>query len=144
MAGYQAYTATHENLSTFTTQTFNALGATVSISVGWGPKALGLINASVTATNADLYAPTADFTTDTPGTYEVQLTAIDSEDSEDSDTLLIFVGEDACVAAQNAPDWDGFNYFDIDENCDVDLLDFASFAQEWLESRNLTGQVTNP
>ncbi|MBN2512411.1 MAG: hypothetical protein JXB18_05685 [Sedimentisphaerales bacterium] len=143
-AGYQAYTASHEVLSTFTPQSFNAFGTTVTISVAWGPKAAGWVNANVTKTNADLYAPTAEFTADYVGTYEVRLTATDSESNVTADTLQISVAEDACAAAQNAPGWAGFNFYDIDQDCDVDLMDFASFAAQWLDDRNLTDQVTNP
>ncbi len=144
MAGYQAYTASHEVLDTFTPQSFNAFGTTVTLSVAWGPKAAGWANASVTKTNTDLYAPTADFTADYAGTYEVQLTATDSENNVTTGTLQISVAEDACAAAQNAPGWTGFNLYDTDQDCDVDLADFASFAAQWLDDRNLTGQVTNP
>ena len=139
--GYQAYIASHEVPDTFSPQSFSAFGADVTISVAWGPRALGLINASVTKTNDDLYAPTAELTADTAGTYQVQLTAIDSEGSEDSDIVSISVAEDACQAAQNAPDWVDFNYFDTDQDCDVDLVDFAAFAGQWLDDINLTAQV---
>jgi len=141
--GYQGYLAEHEVEATFTPQTFSAFGTTVMISVDWGPKALGLVNDSVTKTNADLYFPTADFTTDTAGTYVIQLTATDTENPPASDTMEIFVGEDACEAAQEAPGWVEFNFYDRDQNCIVDLLDFAPFALEWLDNRNLPGPVTN-
>ncbi|MBN1844443.1 MAG: hypothetical protein JW810_02090, partial [Sedimentisphaerales bacterium] len=140
-AGYQAYLASHEVPATFTPQDFSAFGATVTISVAWGPHALGLINASVTKTNADLYAPTADFTTDYAGTYVIQLEATDSEGSVGSDTLEVAVAEEPCTAAQMVSTWPGFNYYDRDEDCDVDMLDFVPFASQWLEDRSLTGQV---
>ena len=145
-AGYQAYQAVHEQIATYTPQTYSAFGGTdnITLDADWGLKAAGLINASVTKTNSDLYAPTADFTTDYIGTYEVQLTATDADDQEDSDTVQITVVTDACAAAQLDINWNGFNYYDRDQDCDVDLLDFAPFAAEWLDDRSLTGQITNP
>jgi len=145
-AGYQAYQAQHEVIATYVPQTYSAFGGADNITVDadWGPAALGLINASVTKTNADSYFPTADLTTDTEGSYIVRLTATDSEDQVDSDTVQVTVAADACAAAQlDSASWNGFNYYDRDEDCDVDLLDFAPFAAEWLEDRSLTGQVTN-
>ncbi|MBN1818533.1 MAG: PKD domain-containing protein [Sedimentisphaerales bacterium] len=142
--GYQAYTASHEVLATFMPQSFSAFGTTVTISVAWGPRAAGLINDSIMMTNADVYAPTVEYTTDFTGTYEVQLTATDAEGNVTSDTVQISVAEDACAAAQNAPDWAGFSLYDTDQDCDVDLVDFAAFAAQWLDDRNLIDQVTNP
>jgi len=143
-AGYQAYTATHEVLNTFTPQSFSAFGATVTVSAAWGPNAAGWIDASLTATNADLYAPTAELMTNYAGTYTVQLTATDAENNVTSDALEIAVAEDACAAAQLALDWPGFNIHDVDQDCDVDLEDFAAFAAEWLDDRNLVDQITTP
>lgn len=141
-AGYQAYQAEHEVASTFIPQDFTALNSTITISVAWGPYAQGLINASVTKTNDDLYNPTAELTTDTPGTYQVQLTATDIDDMSTSDIVQVYVGADACDAAQNdTATWEGFNYYDRDENCIVDLEDLAVFAVEWLNDRNLKAQV---
>ena len=112
--------------------------------MAWGPNAAGWIDASLTATNADLYAPTAEFMTNYAGTYTVQLTATDAEDNVTSDALEIAVAEDACAAAQLALDWPGFNVHDVDQDCDVDLEDFAAFAAEWLDDRNLVDQITTP
>jgi hypothetical protein len=143
-AGYQAYVASHEVLETFVPQNFSAFGTTVTISVAWGPRAAGRIHAAVTKTNADVYAPTAEFTADYADTYIVQLTATDADNSVTSDTLEIRVGKDACAAAQLVPGWTTFNYYDVDQDCDVDLSDFALLAAEWLDDRNLTDQVETP
>ena len=82
--------------------------------------------------------PTADFTTDTVGTYEITLRATDATELTGSDTLEIQVWSDACEAAQEAPSWTGFNIFDTDQNCVVDLIDYAAFAAQWLADLRLT------
>ena len=74
----------------------------------------------------------------------MQLTATDADNSVTSDTLEIRVGKDACAAAQLVPGWTTFNYYDVDQDCDVDLSDFALLAAEWLDDRNLTDQVETP
>jgi len=97
-------------------------------------------NASVTKTSSpsEWANPTADFTTDTAGTYEITLTATDATELIGSDTLEIQVWSDACEAAQEAPSWTGFNIFDTDQNCVVDLIDYADFAAQWLADIRLT------
>ena len=67
-----------------------------------------------------------------------------AENSQDSGTLQVSLGEDACAAAQMVvPDWAGFNYYDRDQDCDVDIIDFSAFAVEWMDDRSLSGQVSN-
>ena len=143
-AGYQAYTADNMVLASFIPRSFSAFGGTVTVSLAWGPRAAGWAHASVVDTTTDFYAPTAELTADYVGTYTVQLTAADSEDNETSDTVEVSVAEDACAAAQLGPEWDEFNYYDVDQDCDVDIEDFAALAAEWLDDRNLVGQITNP
>lgn len=90
----------------------------------------------------DPYAPTAELATDSAGTYEVTLTVTDTEANTDEMTAQVDVYETACEAAQVDPDWAGFNAMDFDEDCDVDMEDFVSFALQWLDDRNLKAQVT--
>ena len=97
-------------------------------------------NASVTKTSSDWANPTADFTTDSTGTYEITLTATDTTGLVGSDTLEIEVVADACEAAQLEPGFE-FNYYDSDQNCVIDLIDYAAFAAQWLEDLRLTAPV---
>ena len=136
MPGYEGYFAAHEVPETFTPQAYAALGSTVTVSPSWG-----YIAATITDTTTDMLAPTATFdVTDTPnettGTYTIELTAIDAGGQSDSDTMLIRLGADSCEAAKLTPDFE-LNYFDIDEDCDVDMFDFAAFADQWLDDLNL-------
>ena len=141
--GYEAYVAVHEEPDTFTAQDF-AFGAdTVTVLPLWGPKAAGWIDASLTKTSTDPLLPTASFTTNYPGTYVIELTATDDtvygpDALSDSATLEIVVADDACAAAQMSSSWDGFDYYDVDDNCVIDLFDFAEFSVKWLEDKSLT------
>lgn len=134
MPGYQAYVAQHEVLNTFTEQSYNAFGTTVSVLPAWG----GI--ATVTDTTVDLLSPTAILETDWPGAYLVRLSASDLSWTG-SDTMTVRVAADACAAALLDPAWGGFNSYDADEDCDVDLSDFAALAQQWLDDRNAAGQI---
>ena len=76
---------------------------------------------------------TTDVTVTESGTYVFELTAFDGE-SYGSDTVTVIVGIDSCEASNlNGED---YNAMDFDENCIVDLLDFAEFAAEWLTCTN--------
>jgi hypothetical protein len=97
--------------------------------------------ASVTDTSSDSLAPTASFTTDTAGVYTIQLTATDGLGQSDSDTVTINVTADACEAAQAVSGF-SFNSFDSDQDCDVDTVDVAAFAAQWLDDVNLTAAVS--
>jgi hypothetical protein len=86
---------------------------------------------------SNLYAPSAELDTDTEGTYKIKLTVTDGSDNEVSAIAEIVVYDDACAAAQASGNWVGFNYYDRDTDCDVDLDDFVLFALEWLEDIGL-------
>ena len=73
------------------------------------------------------------------GDYTIELTATDAAAQSGSDTLLVRVGVDACEAAQLDPDWTGFDDYDINENCIIDVFDLTEFASKWLEESYLTG-----
>ena len=141
--GYEGYIAVHEDPATFTAQDFAFGSTTVTVLPQWGPKAAGWIDASVTKTSTDPLAPTAVFTTNYPGTYVLKLTATDdtiygAEALFGSDTLEIQVADDACSAAQMSSNWSGFDYYDVDSNCTIDIYDFAAFAATWLDYTSLT------
>ena len=78
--------------------------------------------------NASSETPTATITA--AGTYTINLNASDTELSDD-DQVVIIVHADACAHAQNQP---GFAWKDgdVDNDCDVDLIDFAAVAADWL------------
>lgn len=69
------------------------------------------------------------------GSYVLRLTADDGLASN-SDTLQIYVGTDACDAAKAKPGYSR-NAMDFNNDCWVNLTDFASFAQGWLDCRSL-------
>ncbi len=96
-----------------------------------------LLNENVT----NPYAPSVELDTDIAGTYEVKLTVSDGSNVVEA-TAQVDVYDDACAAAQAASSWAGFNDMDYDADCDVDLVDFAAFAAQWLDDRNLTAQDT--
>ena len=68
------------------------------------------------------------------GDYDLTLTADDTE-LTDSDTVTIHVYSDSCEAAKGA----GIATLagDFDENCIVDIADFAVFAGNWLQDISL-------
>ncbi len=69
------------------------------------------------------------------GTYILKLTATDANGSV-SDQKEITVYASACDAAKATGEWTA-NYYDRDDDCDVDMTDFAIFAAEWLNSTAL-------
>jgi len=140
--GYQAYRVMDKDLASFTAQDFSAFGMTVTVHAEFGPIPAGwLTAAAVTDTSSDPLTPTASFTTDYPGEYTIQLTATDGSAQSDSDTVTVTVLADACQAAQTVSGFT-FNEYDTDQDCDVDLVDFAAFAQQWLDDVNLTEGYT--
>jgi hypothetical protein len=144
--GYQHYGATHEILTTFTAQQFTAGAMNVTVEPLWGPRAAGWINPAnviLTDTSSDPLSPTATFTTDYAGDYEIMLTATETlgelPDYSDFDTLTVRVAADACAAAKLSGV--ALNDYDVDGNCVVGLSDLAVFAVEWLKDVSLTGSV---
>lgn len=141
--GYDAYVATDKSPDSFTALTYSAFGGIDNITVDVEWDLFALSGASIEDTTTDLSSPTAIFSTTMAGAYTILLTATDSSAQTDSDTVQIMVGTNACEAAQLASAWDGFNYYDRDQDCDVDMVDFTLFAVEWLDDKNLTDQVSN-
>jgi len=100
---------------------------------------------NVTLQNEDVsnpYAPTVEVLTAQEGIYDVNLTVIDAEANVTVDTAQVSVYDDACEAAQAAPSWAGFNVYDTNHDCKVDLTDFAGFASTWLDDIKLQAQET--
>ncbi len=97
--------------------------------------------ASVTDTTGDLYAPTATFTADANGFYKVRLTVTDDDSNATEQVVEVRVTQTTCDLAQLFPGF-AFDYYDVDEDCDVDLSDFAAFAAKWLDDTNATAQGT--
>ncbi len=91
---------------------------------------------------SDLYAPTVEVLTAQEGTYVITLTVTDSGANVTVDTAEVSVYDDACEAAQAAPSWADFNYFDYDLDCKLDLTDFSEFAYQWLDDITLQAQET--
>ncbi len=139
MNGFEVYKAWHETPDTFTEQGYSAFGTTVSILPEWGGK-----EAMVTDTTNDpsSASQSATFSTDWPGSYIVQLTAWDDAEPAQtgSDTVAITAASNPCAAAQEAASWTGFSDYDSNEDCQVNLDDFANVASEWLDDRNMTAQ----
>lgn len=95
-------------------------------------------NATVTNTTVDPQSPTAELTTTVGGTYEVVLTVFDGT-TTDIKTADVEVYASACDAAKATGERVA-NPYDFNNDCYVDLLDFAAVAEQWLDSTVLTGQ----
>ena len=139
MSGYQEYLASHENAASFTEQSYSAFSTTVSILPTWAG-----VPGSVTVTDItndpDSASQTATLDTDYPGEYLVQLSATDDASQTGLDTAVVKIAANVCLAAQESGSWNGFNTYDLDQDCDVDIDDLVTFVNQWLDDRNLTGQ----
>ena len=67
------------------------------------------------------------------GVYQFMLTADDS-DKQASDTVEIIVGADSCQASILSGSY--YNSKDFNQDCVVNLLDFADFTADWLACTN--------
>ncbi len=70
------------------------------------------------------------------GTFELRLTVDDSELTA-VDTVVINVYEDACAAAKGVPGYAPLTG-DLNDDCEVDLIDLGLLAADWLKSTALT------
>ena len=61
-----------------------------------------------------------------------------------TDTMDIYVYEDACLAAAAAGMAEGYDASDINTDCTTDLADFAKVAAEWLDDYSATGPIPKP
>ena len=102
--------------------------------------------ASVTADSLfDFNSPlttTASFTTDTSGWYVVQVGVTDGGGNSVTRNAAVQVFETTCELA--IAQGEEFNEADVDENCDVDIADFAFIAEAWLDDINATSQDSVP
>lgn len=73
-----------------------------------------------------------------PGTYVFMLTADDGLKQAD-DTVTVYVGEDACDAS-NMSTGATHDAADVNQDCIVDIADFAVIAEKWL---TCTDTLTN-
>jgi hypothetical protein len=87
-------------------------------------------------TFADATDPSTTVTISESGTYILNLSATDATGTV-SDQIEIVVYDSDCDAAK-ATGTHVANYYDRNDNCVVDLSDFAVFAAEWLDSTALT------
>ena len=92
-----------------------------------GPSAITIDPSNVDEITLNLY--------DT-GTYVFKLTSTDNEGLSGNASAEIIVSENSCDAAQMMPGYVAIAA-DLDNDCDVDLNDFAAFAAEWLECNSL-------
>ena len=99
-------------------------------------------NLVITGTDSsNVLYPQATLVADYPGDYEVQLVVTDTDGSlgaqaSDPAVFEIHVYEDACAAA--IANGASYNAYDSDTDCDVDIIDFAAFAAQWLDDIKLT------
>jgi hypothetical protein len=91
-------------------------------------------------TTVDIAYPSAAATTATltaTGQYILELHAVDAKLNEGSDQMEISVYGDSCEAAQNHPDGYVAPTGDFNNDCKVDFVDFAVFADAWLDDASL-------
>ena len=103
---------------------------------GWEAFEASAGGSTTKVTFADASDPATTVTISEPGTYILKLTATDALGSV-SDQKEITVYADACDAAKATGEWT-VNHYDRNEDCIVDMTDFAVFATEWLNSTALT------
>ena len=139
-SGYEAYTAEHEVAESFSAQSYTALGTTVTVTPKWGPFNAGWITlAEVVKTSTDPFNPTVDFIADYPGDYIIELAVTDAAGQKGTDTMTVTVAADPCAAKQLVSA--GYNTYDFNHDCLVDVKDFASIAGAWLDDIRLTAEV---
>jgi hypothetical protein len=92
--------------------------------------------------NVLINSPSVEATTVTitkTGAFELRLTADDSE-LTGFDTVTVNVYTDACAAAQAQGGYTK-DAGDLDNDCDVDIIDFGIMAADWLDSTALTAPL---
>ncbi len=113
-------------------------------SIAW-TVTVGDPNLVLTDISANPYHPEATVVGDAPGDYEVELVITDIDGSlgaQASNTAVyqIHVYADACAAA--IANGASYNLYDSDSDCDVDIVDFAAFAAQWLDDIKLTAPAS--
>lgn len=84
---------------------------------------------TVTIVSAD--AAIASVSITQTGTYQFKLSATDGEFSAE-DNVVVYVGENACQASHMMPGSPAYSTYDFNQDCLVNLVDFADFAADWL------------
>lgn len=97
--------------------------------------------ALLTDITVDLQNPTAELTTDSPGTYTVLLTVTDGTTTLEK-LIEVDVYADACQAKKDSPSGWTANYYDRNGDCFVTIQDFAVFAEAWLTDTTMQAQET--
>ncbi len=100
-------------------------------------------DAILTPDTSDLENPTASLTTDTAGLYKVLLTVMDGTTTIEK-IIAVDVYSDACQAKKDSPSGWVANYYDRDDDCDVDVADFAVLAEAWLNDTTMQVQESAP
>jgi hypothetical protein len=90
---------------------------------------------TVVIDNNSVEDTTATFTQ--TGQYILQLYAKDATAQEDSDRIEVNVYSDSCEAAKNSPGGYTAPPYDFNGDCIENFLDFAMFAERWLEDATL-------
>ena len=137
MPGYQSYTAEHEVADTFIEKSFAAFGTNVSIVPEWSevPMPVDMVN------DPKLAAQAATLSSEHPVAVTVTIKATDSLGQAGSASIVVTIAADACAGAQLDKDgWSGFNTYDFNSDCLVNVEDLAVFAAGWLDDRNLSAQ----
>jgi hypothetical protein len=93
---------------------------------------VNIANNSVAATTATLTGT---------GRYVLELHAIDATQQEDSGLIEINVYADSCEAAKNDPNGYTAPPYDFNADCKVDFIDFAMFAEGWLQNGSPTSDI---
>lgn len=98
------------------------------------------VGATVTFANASSAVTTASF--DATGPYVLKLWAQDAGvPLENEDTMEVQVFADACAAAKANPAGYIQPVHDSNDDCKVNLADFAAFAADWLVDLSLTANL---
>jgi hypothetical protein len=92
-------------------------------------------------TTGDNQNPTATLEPNMPGTYKVKLEISDGTTTVE-EIAAVFVYEDSCEAQKNTPSGWTKDRFDSNDDCIVNLVDFADMALEWLHETSMTSQET--
>ena len=96
--------------------------------------------ASPAGSTVSIANPSAAVTTvivDRIGRYVLELHAVDATQQEDSEMMEINIYANSCEAAQNHPDGYTGPAYDYNNDCLVNLMDFAMFAAGWLDDESL-------
>ena len=94
-----------------------------------------------TDTTTDNQYPTATLDTDTAGVYKVLLEITDGTTTVDTMAEIV-VYADACQAKKDSPSGWTADYFDTNDDCIINIIDFADMAEEWLNTTIMESQET--